>query len=33
VKEGFVSNGARFRVYRASEPTLDEAGNEIAFTT
>lgn len=33
VKEGIVVNGARFRVYRPSEPTLDDAGNEIAFTT
>ncbi len=33
VREGFVSNGARFRVYRPSEPTLDDAGNEIPFTT
>lgn len=33
VTEGKVTNGARFRIYRPSEPTLDEAENEIAFTT
>ncbi len=33
VIEGKVINGAKFRVFRPSEPTLDDWGNETAFTT